>query len=75
MGGDKSGLAIHHPKQGDPNAPFKVVVYRNCFTIDNGPPFDKDEPNAVEFLKDIREGVAPKMLEKLHRARLLTLNM
>ena len=37
-------------------------MYRNSFTVDNGPERRLDDPNNAEFLKDLARGIVPKEL-------------
>lgn len=39
-----------------------ITMYRNSFTVDNGPERRLDDPNNAEFLKDLARGIVPKEL-------------
>ena len=40
-----------------------MTVYRNGFTVDNGPFRALDDPENAEFLQDMAQGVVPRELE------------
>eukprot|EP01071_Lankesteria_metandrocarpae_P006869 Lankesteria_metandrocarpae@DN4511_c0_g1_i1.p2 len=74
-GGEKSGLAIENPVEGDegygaasrgsgepPAGSCKVSVYKNGFKVDDGPFRAAGVPENDKFLREIQEGYAPKEL-------------
>ena len=52
------------PPPAPESGPGRVVtVYRNGFTVDNGPFRALDDPENAEFLQDMAQGVVPRELE------------
>lgn len=74
-GGEKSGLAIQNPDDdrwkamqahasGGPSADARqVTMYRNGFTVDDGPFRSLDDPLNKKFLDDMARGQCPEELK------------
>ncbi|EEA07313.1 UBX domain-containing protein [Cryptosporidium muris RN66] len=63
-GGEKSGIAIENPNEPHnipPNA-HRVILYNNGFILDNGEFRSLDDTKNLEFVRDIKNSIAPEEL-------------
>jgi len=73
-GGEKSGLAIQNPDDdnwkkmqaaatgGSAEGAVQITIYRNGFTVDDGPLRDTSDPLNKKFLDDVARGQVPEEL-------------
>lgn len=76
-GGEKSGLAVENPgdedawnqmsqhasSSGPVDGAYQITMWRNGFTINNGPLRPSDDPLNKKFLDEIARGVCPEELK------------
>jgi len=45
--------------------PTILTFWKNCFTVDDGPPRKFDDPENASFLNDVQKGIVPRELQTL----------